>query len=439
MSSSPLSPQAPSRSGPGGRLAHWQGGIWRRLGYETAGLVGAVLAFGLVVPFFFLGIGSIVVWVGLPILVLATLLARGFAYLERSMLRGLLGADAPTPAPRLPDPGAGWFSRMITPLRDPQSWLNISWVPVHLVLIVVTFPIAITWAVCAVATIAGPAASLVTWLVIPDDQTNTLGELLGFTGATALGVEMVLEFLAGAVFLVTLAPVLRGLTALHGVISRGMLCSRFDSQQELERTRASRTAGRVAESEGLRRLERDLHDGPQQRLIRTLIDLGRAERAVSEDPQRAAALIGEIRGQTNDTLAELRRLSRGIAPPLLVDRGLAAALVGIAGNSAIPTSVRCPDDRLPLHLETGVYYVASEALANANKYSHADRIDIDVAIGPDDVAVRILDDGVGGAQRLAGHGLEGLAERVASLEGALRIDSPAGGGTRVEAVIPCAS
>ncbi|MCI1749451.1 MAG: histidine kinase [Acidipropionibacterium sp.] len=222
-------------------------------------------------------------------------------------------------------------------------------------------------------------------------------------------------------------------------MSHGMLCSRFDAQQELERTRASRTAGRVAESEGLRRLERDLHDGPQQRLIRTLMDLGRAERAISEDPQRAGALIGEIRGQTNDTLAELRRLSRGIAPPLLVDRGLAAALAEIAGNSVIPTTVRCPSDRLPLHVETGVYYVASEALANANKYSGASRISIDVAIGRQDAAVRIADDGVGGAQSLAGHGLEGLAERVASLEGALQIDSPAGAGTRVEAVIPCAS
>lgn len=408
------------------------------MGYQTIGLVLAVLAFGLTVPFFFLGIGAVVVWVGLPILVFATLLARGFAYLERSLMRGLLGAEAPTPAGRRASPAARWYSRMMTPLRDPQSWLNISWVVIHLVLIVVTFPIAVVWLSGALVTIAGPLSSLVMAVAVPDDEAQTLGELLGYTGTTAVAVEMVLEFLAGAIMLATLAPVLHGLTTVHRVVSRGMLCSRFDAQQELERTRASRSAGRLAESEGLRRLERDLHDGPQQRLIRTLMDLSRAERALSEDdPRRAAALIGEVRGQTNETLAELRRLSRGIAPPLLVDRGLEAALAEIAGNSVIPASARCLSGRLPLHVETGIYYVASEALANANKYSRASRIDIDVAADGSRASVRIADDGIGGAQRLTGHGLEGLSERVASLEGVLRITSPAEQGTLVEAVIPC--
>lgn len=420
-------------------VTRWFSNVGRRYGYEFCGFILAVVAFVLVIPFFFLGVGSTIIWIGLPILVFATLLARGFAYLERAMMRGMLRVDAPTPRRREPYDGAGWFSRMLTPLRDPQSWLNMAWVFVDFVLKVVTFVISTVWFVCSLVTIAGPVTEIVLRLVLPDGDYSGLGELLEFRGQAALVFDLVSEFLAGLFFLLTLSPVLRGLTGLHRAISHGMLCSRWDAQQELERTRASRSAGRVAESEGLRRLERDLHDGPQQRLIRSSMDLARAERLLGKEPERAAALIGEIRSQTNATLAELRQLSRGIAPPLLVDRGLEAALAEIAGNSTIPTTVDCPPGRLPLHVETGIYYVASEALANANKHSRAASITITVGLDRRNATVRIVDDGIGGAQNLAGHGLQGLAERVASLEGTLRIDSPAGEGTTVEAVIPCES
>lgn len=420
-------------------VSRWFSSVGRRYGYEFCGFVVAVVAFVLVIPFFFLGVGTTIIWIGLPILVFATLLARGFAFTERAMMRGMLRVDAPTPQRREPRAGAGWFSRMLTPLRDPQSWLNMAWVFVDFFLKVVTFIISTVWFAASLVTIAGPVTEIVLRMVLPEDDYSGLGELLGFSGQAALVFDLVSEFLVGLVFLLTLSPVLRGLTGLHRATSHGMLCSRWDAQQELERTRASRSAGRVAESEGLRRLERDLHDGPQQRLIRSSMDLARAERLLGNDPERAAALIGEIRSQTNATLAELRQLSRGIAPPLLVDRGLEAALAEIAGNSTIPTSVDCPPGRLPLHVETGIYYVASEALANANKHSRAASITITVTLDRRNARVRIVDDGIGGAQNLAGHGLQGLAERGASLEGALRIDSPAGEGTTVEAVIPCES
>lgn len=438
MASTPVARRHPAAPEPA-RAARWASGVGRRLGYEFCGFILAVVAFVLVIPFFFAGVGTSIVWIGLPILVLTTLFARSFAHLERAMLRGMLRIDAPTPQHKTPYPGAGWFSRMLTPLRDPQSWLNMAWVFVDFFLKLITFVISVVWFVGALATIAGPVTEIVLRLVLPDDDYSGLGELLGFSGQAALVFDLVSEFLIGLVFLLTLSPVLRGLTGLHRVISHGMLCSRWDAQQELERTRASRSAGRTAESEGLRRLERDLHDGPQQRLIRSSMDLARAERMMGREPERAASLIAEIRGQTNATLAELRQLSRGIAPPLLVDRGLGAALAEIAGNSTIPTSVDCPPGRLPLHVETGIYYVASEALANANKHSRATSIAIRVTVDGHNAAVRISDNGIGGAQNLAGHGLQGLRERVASLEGSLSIGSPVGEGTSVEAVIPCAS
>src|SRR5699024_7203057 len=205
------------------------------------------------------------------------------------------------------------------------------------------------------------------------------------------------------------------------------------------RTQESRAAGRSAESAALRRLERDLHDGPQQRLVRASMDLARVEALAANDPEKAQAVLRETREQLGLTLDDLRRLSRGIAPPILVDRGLAAALTELAAVSPVPTTVQSADLDLPEHVEIGIYYVVSESLTNAAKHARAESVQVEVARIGDDARVRIQDDGRGGAEMRTGGGLAGLAGRVASLEGRLTVHSPAGEGTRVEAVIPCGS
>src|SRR5690606_27312491 len=206
-----------------------------------------------------------------------------------------------------------------------------------------------------------------------------------------------------------------GLTALHQGVARGLLSSRFEEQERLARTEESRAAGRSAESTALRRLERDLHDGPQQRLVRASMDLARAESLAQKDPERAQDVLREAREQLGETLDELRRLSRGIAPPVLVDRGLPAALTELAAISPLPVTVEAPALDLPEHVEIGIYYVVSEALTNAAKHSGAESATVEVTRIGEDVRVRIEDDGRGGAAMRTGGGLAGLAGRVASL------------------------
>src|SRR5699024_10365966 len=178
---------------------------------------------------------------------------------------------------------------------------------------------------------------------LPPSQNNGLAELMGVPAQYALAVDMGLQLLVGLLFLVTLGPVVRGLTVLHQSVARGLLSSRYQEQQQLLRTERSRAAGRSAESAALRRLERDLHDGPQQRLVRASMDLARVESLAGTDPEKARSVLRETRVQLGLTLDDLRRLSRGIAPPVLVDRGLPAALAELAAISPIPTTVEAPE------------------------------------------------------------------------------------------------
>ena len=157
------------------------------------------------------------------------------------------------------------------------------------------------------------------------------------------------------------------------------------------------------------------------------------------DPERAQEVIADAMGQTQDTLSELRQLSRGIAPPVLVDRGLKAAVQELAGRSEIPIDVDVTTPRdLPEHVETVTYFVIAEAVTNANKHSGAEHLQVRAALDDDVVVVTVTDDGRGGAALAKGHGLVGLADRVNGADGELRVDSPTGGPTMVQAVVPCA-
>ncbi|WP_193104342.1 sensor domain-containing protein [Brachybacterium sp. FME24] len=420
-------------------IGRWASRIGRFLAYVLIALPLGVLGFSLVITLLAAGAPTVVVWIGLPILVLAVLVARGFASAGRAVHSAVLGTDLPTPAAKLAPAGAGPARRLLTPLTDPQSWLNALWILVNFLLVLITLPLALAWIGGAIATVGGPVATLILEQVLPSSQVNGLGELFGVTGRYAVAVDVGMQVVAGLFFLLTVGPLIRGLTALHQGVARGLLSSRYESQQRLLRTQESRAAGRTAESTALRRLERDLHDGPQQRLVRASMDLARVEMLAAKDPEKAQSVLRETREQLGLTLDDLRRLSRGIAPPVLVDRGLAAALTELAAISPLPTSVESPDLDLPEHVEIGIYYVVSEALTNAAKHSGAQHVHVEVARMGDDARVIIQDDGRGGAQMRTGGGLAGLAGRVASLEGRLSVQSPTGQGTRIEAVIPCAS
>jgi signal transduction histidine kinase len=257
-------------------------------------------------------------------------------------------------------------------------------------------------------------------------------------------------FIVGAIFLLTLPFITHGLTWIHHAIARGML-SAFRSEElqvQMADLSASRSAAVAAEGTALRRLERDIHDGPQQRLVRLQMDLASAERQLEKDPDAARALIAEARAQSKEALEELRALSRGFAPPILLDRGLVAALESLAVRSPLPTHVESllPSELvLPPELERNAYFIAAEALTNVAKHAQARnawvRLELRRIPATDAVwlDVVVTDDGVGGASAVVGHGLAGIEERLRGLGGGVEVVSPAGGPTHVISHLPLTS
>ena len=412
---------------------------WRQLGVDSAytllGFPLAIAAFVVVVTGLAVGLGTLVVWVGLPLLVLTLYVARGFATVERLRIPGVLRHELPAPVYRRASPDAGRVRRLVEPLRDPQSWLDAMHALLHLVVAIPAFVVTVVW---WAAPLGGLSYAAWGWSLPdgPDDQD--LPELLGL--GDGLGVRIVFYGLVGLSFAVTLPAVVRAMALLEAQFGRVLLTLRAGTQAEIGRLSEGRDAAVAAEAVALRRLERDIHDGPQQRLVRLSMDLHRARRMLDTDPDSARATLDEAATQTRETLEELRALSRGIAPPVLADRGLAAALTALAARSPVPVelAVALPaDQRLMPVAENTAYFVVSEALANTAKHSEATVARVAVSRAGDRLRVEVEDDGRGGAVLAPGHGLSGLADRLRAVDGALTVDSPRGGPTRLAGELPC--
>jgi signal transduction histidine kinase len=192
-----------------------------------------------------------------------------------------------------------------------------------------------------------------------------------------------------------------------------------------------------AGDEARRKLERNLHDGAQQRLVSLSLALRLAHARLKDDPNEAERLLNGASEELAQALEELRELARGIHPAVLSERGLLAALETLAGRSALPVEVSAPSDRLPPAVEAAAYYVISEALANVGKYAQATSVEVNVSRLNGRAIVEVADDGVGGADPSRGSGLRGLADRVEALDGVLHVESAPGVGTRIRAEIPC--
>ncbi len=192
-----------------------------------------------------------------------------------------------------------------------------------------------------------------------------------------------------------------------------------------------------AGDEARRKLERNLHDGAQQRLVSLSLALRLAHSRLKDDPAEAERLLNSASEELAQALEELRELARGIHPAVLSERGLSAALETLAGRASLPVEVTAPDDRLPPAVEAAAYYVISEALANIGKYAQASAVEVNVARLNGRAIVEVSDDGVGGADPAKGSGLRGLADRVEALDGTLAVESQPGVGTRIRAEIPC--
>jgi signal transduction histidine kinase len=416
-------------------------GLVRQMGndflYLITGFPIALVAFVVLVTGLSLSAGLLVTLLGLPVAVFTLAIARGFATLERLRLRAV--SRAPSSGVTYRPSGAG-FSGLLAALRDRQRWRDALHGIVAFPVTVVTWSLTVAWTAAALGSITWP---LWYWAIpTPEqpDQNYTLPELLGIQSTIG---QIVFYVLLGLLLLWTLPYVLRGLTVMQAGLGRVLLCgaSVEQLQARVDTLAASRAAVVDAEAQGLRRLERDLHDGPQQRLVRLTMDLGTAERRIaSDDPSQAGPLIADALVQAKDALDELRALSRGIAPPILADRGLAAALTAAAARCPVPVEldVNMPGDvRLAPAVETTAYFVVTEALTNIAKHSDASQGIVGVSVDSGVLKVEVADDGRGGAHPAKGHGLAGLVDRVAALDGQLTVNSPPGGPTLVTAELPC--
>jgi PAS domain S-box-containing protein len=211
------------------------------------------------------------------------------------------------------------------------------------------------------------------------------------------------------------------------------ITERKRQQEELEASRARIVA---AGDDARRKLERNLHDGAQQRLVSLSLSLRLVQGQLRKDPNVAEGLLERSREELSEALEELRELARGIHPAILTDRGLEAALDALAARSPLPVEIDGPGAKLPPSVEAASYYVVSEALANVTKYAQASLVKVSVCQENGYALVEVVDDGVGGADPGRGSGLSGLSDRLASLSGKLDVVSPPGAGTRVRAVIP---
>lgn len=414
-------------------------GRFRQLGVDTGYVLVsfpvALAAFIVVVVGLSLGAGLLVVWVGVAVLAATLLAARGLAMVERAWLPSVLRRPLPSPA-YLRAEGRP-VRRLTTPLRDPQAWLDALHAIVRFPVAIFSFVVTVTfWSVA----LGGITYGAWDW-ALPDASRSTdnqdLLELVGLESTA--GRRIALYTVIGVVFAVLVPFVVRGVALLQASVGRLLLTSRAATQAELGRLTEGRNAAVAAEAVALRRLERDIHDGPQQQLVRLNMDLARAQRQMERDPGAARTALGEAAGLARETLEDLRALSRGIAPPVLADRGLAAALAAIAARSPVPVdlAVDLPTERLAPVTENTAYFVVSEALANVAKHSDATTCRVEVRCTGDRLRVVVEDDGSGGAVLAPGHGLSGLTDRLLAVDGELTVDSPRGGPTRLTAELPC--
>jgi signal transduction histidine kinase len=259
--------------------------------------------------------------------------------------------------------------------------------------------------------------------------------LLG--GVSAAGFVLVVA--GGLLLAVVATAVTHGLAVGGTAIARGLLApdERAILAARVTTLEATRAAAVESADARLRRLERDLHDGAQHRLAFIAMELDRARSKLADDPEGASELLARAHEESKRAMVELRDLVRGIHPSVLTDRGLDAAVSGLAERCPVPVDVEVRlEDRPPDAVETGAYYVVAEALTNVGKHAQANRAAVEIRRDDGRLVIEVRDDGRGGAARVSGSGLEGLAQRVEALDGSLNIDSPTGGPTVITAELP---
>ena len=397
----------------------------------VAGFFVGIVSFATIASLASAGVTIILAGVGLIIVALAIEGARLVARIERR--RAFVGEGVrPPPHPYKPLRG-GFLDLLKAEFADENRWRDVVYVAINLPLSIIE--LVVTWIVwtAALTLVTSPL-----WYdnAFRSSATDGFGPLSGHDP-----VSVLVRFVFGAVLLPVSASLSQLVIALHRGVVAGLLCTSESRElrRQVETLRSSRSAVLDAEASELHRIERDLHDGAQQRLVMMTIDLGLAGERIDTDPAAAKQLILQGQEEARQALAEIRQLVRGIAPSILLDRGLRAALDSIAGRGPVPISITsdlAAGERLSPTTERTAYFVVAEALANVAKHSGATQCEVRCFRDGPRLMVEVWDDGAGGASMQPGGGLAGLASRIAGVDGTFSVSSPAGGPTLVRAEIP---
>ncbi|MDM7829789.1 sensor histidine kinase [Cellulomonas edaphi] len=413
--------------------APWSAATWRAVSQLVVGGLVMIVAATLVITVLSVDLSLVFVFaLGVPATVATLLAARPLARWERSRIEIQLGTPIAAPVyPQADRPG--WWPRWAAVLTDGRSWAHLAYPLVAGAVLTVASVAA--WLGCvALAAVAYVPVTLAQGVEL--SAWRAVGIVVG--GVVGLWVAPVLLQLLTVVYVRVARPLL-GPSAAQAAADAARRAD--EAEDRVEHLRTTRTAAVGAADEERRRIERDLHDGAQQRLVALGVELGAARR--STDPEVAALAVEHAHREVKETLAELRDLVRGIHPAVLTDRGLDAALSALAARSPVPVRVQVADPAAvgatSAPAQAAAYFVVAEALTNAAKHASATSVTVSADVLGDRLRVVIADDGAGGAVAGPGSGLEGLAARVAALDGTFDLDSPAGAGTRVTVEVPCAS
>ncbi|MFJ2648637.1 sensor histidine kinase [Streptomyces sp. NPDC087420] len=412
-----------------------EGRTWREFGYLMLSLPISVVLFSYAVTMFFTGVGLLITFLGVPVLALGLAGCRAFGAMERARARGLLGMDIRDPEP-VRGTKAGPMSWVGAILKSGVSWRHLVYALVHFPWAVFAFTVALTFWATAWSLFLYPLWQWVFPRYLDEPGITFTGEINGRNFYLDTPFEIGATCAVGLVLVLATPWLVRGLTSVDRLLVAGLLGpSRMAARvTELESDRGVVVDTAAAD---LRRIERDLHDGAQARLVALAMDLGLAKEKLTEDPEAAARMVDEAHGEVKTALQELRDLARGIHPAVLTDRGLDAALSAVASRCTVPVRVEVDLPARPAAAIEGIaYFTVSELLQNVSKHSRAGRASVDVWRSEERLMLQVSDDGRGGADVSAGSGLAGLAERLDAVDGILVVDSPAGGPTTVTAELP---
>ncbi|MCL6667724.1 sensor histidine kinase [Streptomyces panaciradicis] len=419
---------------PAGLRAPFEARSWREFGYVLLSLPIGILLFVYAITMVSLGAGLLVTFLGIPVLAAGLAGCRGFGALERARARGMLGLEVADPEP-LRMKKSGVMAWMGAVLKSGTSWRTLLYAVLQFPWSVFSFVVAVNFWAYGWALLTYPL-----WFWVFPAYVGQGGlQLYGDAHHSVYldnPFEITVTALVGLLFTLATPWIVRALTTVDRLMVHGLLGpSRLSARVvELESDRGVVVDTAAAD---LRRIERDLHDGAQARLVALAMDLGLAKEKLTEDPQAAARMVDEAHGEVKTALQELRDLARGIHPAVLTDRGLDAALSAVASRCTVPVQVEVDLAERPAPAIEGIaYFTVSELLQNISKHSRATWAAVDVWRVEDRLMVQVMDNGVGGADASGGSGLGGLAERLDAVDGILVVDSPAGGPTRVTAELP---